>query len=127
MDHADHVTRPPLCRCWPGGHGAGAVAAVGGSPTRPCPARLTRRGGPPPLVRSADPRHHGNRPNPLSDVVGALYHYWISACFGLTYALICGRTRWWGGLIWGLLIEVGMMTTPPMVIAMDNGYFGLKL
>jgi hypothetical protein len=66
-------------------------------------------------------------PTPLSDVVGALYHYWISACFGLTYALICGRTRWWGGLVWGLLIEVGMMVTPPMVIAMGTGYFGLQL
>jgi len=66
-------------------------------------------------------------PTPLSDVVGALYHSWVSACFGLTYALICGRTRWWGGLVWGLLIEVGMMVTPPMVIAMDTGYFGLKL
>ncbi|MBI3328559.1 MAG: hypothetical protein HYZ81_17890 [Nitrospinae bacterium] len=66
-------------------------------------------------------------PTPLSDVVGALYHYWVSACFGLAYTLICGRTRWWGGLIGGLLIEVGMMTTPPMVIAMDTGYFGLKL
>ena len=66
-------------------------------------------------------------PTPLSDVVGSLYHYWVSACFGLTYALICGRTRWWGGLIWGLIIEVGMMTTPPMVIAMGSGYFGLNL
>lgn len=66
-------------------------------------------------------------PTPLSDVVGALYHSWVSVCFGLAYALICGRTRWWGGLIWGLIIEVGMMVTPPMVIAMDTGYFGLKL
>jgi len=66
-------------------------------------------------------------PTPFSDFIGSLYHYWVSACFGLTYALICGRTRWWGGFIWGLIIEVGMMTTPPMVIAMDNGYFGLKL
>lgn len=66
-------------------------------------------------------------PTPFSDIVGSLYHYWVSACFGLTYAVICGRTRWWGGLIWGLIIEVGMMITPPMVIAMDTGYFGLKL
>ncbi len=66
-------------------------------------------------------------PTPTSDVIGGLYHYWVSACFGLTYALIMGRTRWWGGLIWGLIIEVGMMTTPPMVVAMDAGYFGLKL
>jgi hypothetical protein len=65
-------------------------------------------------------------PSDLSDIVGGLYHYWVSACFGLTYTLIVGRTRWWGGLIWGLIIEIGMMTTPPMVVAMDTGYFGLK-
>jgi hypothetical protein len=67
-------------------------------------------------------------PTPTSDIVGELYHFaGVSAAFGLTYALIMGRTRWWGGLIWGLIIEVGMMTTPPMVVAMDTGYFGLKL
>ena len=66
-------------------------------------------------------------PTLLSDFVGSLYHYWVSACFGLTYTLLVGRTRWWGGLIWGLIIEVGMMTTPPMVVAMGTGYFGLKL
>jgi hypothetical protein len=66
-------------------------------------------------------------PSTTSDLVGALYHYWVSACFGLTYTLLVGRTRWWGGLIWGLIIEVGMMTTPPMVVAMGSGYFGLAL
>ncbi len=66
-------------------------------------------------------------PSTVSDLVGYLYHYWVSACFGLAYALVVGRTRWWGGLIWGLIIEVGMMTTPPMVVAMGSGYFGLKL
>lgn len=66
-------------------------------------------------------------PSTVSDLVGYLYHYWVSACFGLTYALLVGRTRWWGGLVWGLIIEVGMMTTPPMVVAMGSGYFGLKL
>jgi hypothetical protein len=65
-------------------------------------------------------------PSTLSDFVGALYHFWVSACFGLTYALLVGKFRWWGGLVWGLIIELGMMTTPPMVVAMDTGYFGLK-
>ncbi len=65
-------------------------------------------------------------PSHLSDIIGGLYHYWVSACFGLTYTLLIGRTRWWGGLIWALIIEVGMMTTPPMVVAMDTGYFGVK-
>ncbi len=66
-------------------------------------------------------------PSLLSDFVGGVYHFWISACFGLAYTLLLGRTRWWGGLIWGLIIEVGMMTTAPMVVAMDTGYFGFKL
>lgn len=66
-------------------------------------------------------------PSTLSDIAGNLYHSWVSVCFGLTYTLLVGQTRWWGGLIWGLIIEVGMMTTPPMVVAMDTGYFGLKL
>ncbi len=65
-------------------------------------------------------------PSTFSDSVGYLYHYWVGACFGLTYALVVGKSRWWGGLIWGLIIELGMMTTPPMVVAMDTGYFGLK-
>jgi hypothetical protein len=65
-------------------------------------------------------------PTPYSDIIGYLYHYWVGACFGLTLTLICGKVRWWAGLIWGLIIEIGMMTTPPMVIAMDTGYFGLK-
>lgn len=65
-------------------------------------------------------------PTTTSDLVGSLYHYWVGACFGLTYTLIAGRARWWGGVVWGLVIELGMMTTPPMLIAMDTGYFGLK-
>ncbi|MBI2981916.1 MAG: hypothetical protein HYY44_06450 [Deltaproteobacteria bacterium] len=65
-------------------------------------------------------------PTVSSDLIGYLYHYWVGACFGLTLALICGKVRWWAGLIWGLIIEIGMMTTPPMVVAMDTGFFGLK-
>lgn len=65
-------------------------------------------------------------PADLSDFVGSLYHYWVGATLGLTYTLLVGRTRWWGGLIWGgFFVELGMMTTPPMVIAMAVGYFGL--
>jgi len=65
-------------------------------------------------------------PSMLSDIVGYIYHYWAGACFGLTLALLLGKTRWWAGVIWALIIEVGMMTTPPMVVAMDTGYFGSK-
>lgn len=65
-------------------------------------------------------------PDPLSDFVGSLYHFWVGACFGLTLTLIGGKVRWWWGLIWGIIIEIGMMTTSPMVVAMDTGYFGVK-
>ncbi len=65
-------------------------------------------------------------PSLTSDLVGYLYHGWVGACLGLTFTLLAGRVRWWGGVIWGLVIEVGMMVTPPMVVAMDTGYFGVK-
>lgn len=65
-------------------------------------------------------------PTPVSDLIGSLYHYWVGACFGITLTLIGGKVKWWWGLIWGWIIEIGMMTTPPMVIAMDTGYFGVK-
>lgn len=65
-------------------------------------------------------------PSTTSDIVGSLYHYWVGACLGIAFTVIMGRFRWWGGLIWGLIVELGMMITPPMVIAMDTGYFGLK-
>lgn len=65
-------------------------------------------------------------PTPLSDFVGYLYHFWVSSCFGLVLTLVVGKARWWAGLIWALIIEVGMMTTPPMVVAMDTGFFGWK-
>lgn len=66
-------------------------------------------------------------PSDFSDFVGSLYHFWAGATLGLTYTLLVGRTRWWGGLIFGGgFVELGMMTTPPMVVAMAVGYFGLK-
>lgn len=65
-------------------------------------------------------------PSTASDIVGSLYHYWVGACLGIAFTVFMGRFRWWGGLIWGLIVELGMMVTPPMVVAMDTGYFGLK-
>ncbi|MBI4410214.1 MAG: hypothetical protein HY561_10930, partial [Gemmatimonadetes bacterium] len=65
-------------------------------------------------------------PSTSSDLVGYLYHYWVGACFGLVYTLMLGRVQWWAGVVWGLIVELGMMTTPPMVVAMDTGFFGLK-
>lgn len=40
---------------------------------------------------------------------GALWHFWNGATFGIVYALLVGKGRWWCGLIWGFVVEIGMM------------------
>ncbi len=65
-------------------------------------------------------------PTPWSDFVGYFYHFVNGISFGLTYTLIFGRTRWWGGVLFAdLFVEVGMMTLPPMIYM--TGPFGLGL
>ncbi len=56
-------------------------------------------------------------------LVGYLYHYLNGADFGLVYTLIAGKVRWYWGVVWGLIVEVLMMTTPPMLL-MGVGPFG---
>jgi NADH:ubiquinone reductase (H+-translocating) len=64
-------------------------------------------------------------PSLFSNVVGWAYHFWNGACFGMIYALIFGRTRWWYGSIYGLVIGIGFMVSPS-VTALGIGYFGLQ-
>lgn len=56
--------------------------------------------------------------------VGFLYHFLNGASFGLPYALLFGKPRWYWGIAWGLIYELGMMTLPPM--APLFGPFGSK-
>ena len=56
---------------------------------------------------------------------GYLYHFINGASFGLLYILLAGRPRWYWGIAWGLIVELAMMTFPPMMM-MGVGYFGLK-
>ncbi len=45
-----------------------------------------------------------------ADFVGYAYHYWNGASFAIIYALLFGRTPWWGPLLYALLfIETGML------------------
>ena len=57
-------------------------------------------------------------------MVGALWHFWNGATFGIIYALIIGKGRWWYGMIWAFIIEIGMMLAPYLI--MMKGPFGIE-
>ena len=71
----------------------------------------------------------GSRNFSLFYPVGELVHYMNGAGFGLFYAFVFGGRQsyvagaWWG-MVWGLLVEIGMMTLPPM--APMVGMFGIN-
>jgi hypothetical protein len=45
-----------------------------------------------------------------ADFVGYAYHYWNGASFAVVYALLFGRTPWWGPLLYAVLfVDTGMM------------------
>jgi len=68
----------------------------------------------------------GSPIQPTSDVMisGALYHFWNGATMGAIYTLIMGKGRWYYGLIWGFIINIGMMLAPWLVMMM--GPFGIE-
>ncbi|GFN40470.1 MAG: hypothetical membrane protein, partial [Marine Group I thaumarchaeote] len=41
-------------------------------------------------------------------MAGALWHFWNGATFGIIYALVIGKGKWWYGMIWAFIIEIGM-------------------
>jgi hypothetical protein len=57
-------------------------------------------------------------------MAGALWHFWNGATFGIIYALIIGKGKWWYGMIWGFIIEIGMMFAPYLIIM--KGPFGIE-
>ena len=58
-------------------------------------------------------------------LVGYLYHFLNGASFGIVYTLIAGKARWYWGVVWGLVVELLIMTTPPMLL-MGVGPFGIN-
>lgn len=68
----------------------------------------------------------GQAMQPPSDVMisGTLYHFWNGATMGAIYTLIMGKGRWYYGMIWGFIINIGMMLAPWLVMMM--GPFGVK-
>ena len=57
-------------------------------------------------------------------MVGALWHFWNGATFGIIYALIIGKGKWWYGMIWAFIIEIVMMLAPYLIIM--KGPFGIE-
>ncbi len=57
-------------------------------------------------------------------VAGSLWHFWNGATFGIIYALIIGKGKWWYGMIWAVVIEMVMMVAPYLI--MMQGPFGMQ-
>jgi len=57
-------------------------------------------------------------------MVGALWHFWNGATFGIIYALLIGKGKWWYGMIWAVIIEMVMMVAPYLI--MMKGPFGVE-
>ena len=55
---------------------------------------------------------------------GGLWHFWNGATFGIIFALIIGKGKWWYGFIWAFIIEIGMMLAPYLIIM--KGPFGIE-
>jgi len=57
-------------------------------------------------------------------LAGGLWHFWNGATFGIIYALLLGKGKWWYGLIWAVIIEMVMMMAPYLIIM--KGPFGVE-
>jgi len=57
-------------------------------------------------------------------LAGGLWHFWNGATFGIVYALVIGKGKWWYGMIWAFIIEIGMMLAPYLIIM--KGPFGVE-
>jgi len=57
-------------------------------------------------------------------IAGGLWHFWNGATFGIIYALLIGKGKWWYGMIWAVIIEMVMMIAPYLIIM--KGPFGIE-
>jgi len=63
----------------------------------------------------------GTAPTVGSELVGWSYHLSNGIGFGLIYAVLVGRPRWWTAVLWGMTLEGAMLLTPYAEV------FGYKL
>jgi len=57
-------------------------------------------------------------------LAGGLWYFWNGATFGIIYALLLGKGKWWYGMIWAVIIEMVMMVAPYLIIMV--GPFGIQ-
>lgn len=57
-------------------------------------------------------------------ISGTIYHFWNGATMGVMYTLFVGKGRWYYGIAWGFMINIGMMFAPWLIMMM--GPFGYK-
>jgi hypothetical protein len=91
-----------------GGHESGEPRA--GEEKHPGSEPMAPHGTPP--AEHSQPKHGGPGHGAVgpADFVGYAYHYWNGASFAAVYALLFGKTAWWGPLLYSLLfVETGMM------------------
>lgn len=65
-------------------------------------------------------------PSTPSDVVGYLYHFWNGACFGIAFAVIFGRIRFYWGSLYGEVIGAVFLLSPA-VTALGVGFFASNM
>jgi hypothetical protein len=54
-----------------------------------------------------------------SALAGWLYHFWNGFSFAIIYALVAGSARWWWGLAWAMMLEIGMLLSYPSFLAIQ--------
>lgn len=67
---------------------------------------------------------YASGPDTWSDLAGWAYHFWNGASFGIIFSLLLGQSKVWQGILYGILIAVGFMTSP-VVKSLGIGVFGL--
>lgn len=65
----------------------------------------------------------GSPANSLTSiVVGWGYHYWNGFGFGVIYTLIAGSAKWYHGIIWALILEIGWLLALPGALHFRLGW-----
>ena len=53
---------------------------------------------------------------------GWLYHFWNGFNFAIIYALVAGPRRWFWGVAWAMMLEIGMLLSYPTFLAVKNDW-----
>jgi hypothetical protein len=57
---------------------------------------------------------------------GYAYHFLNGAGFGIFYTIVFGPARWLWGVVWGLIVWIAMMVSPPMLMSRSGPFLWRK-